>query len=113
MNSPLLLGLALLAKSHPFFAPSSATMQSVPNHRAKKTEDVSDYGRDHDEGNRSHWIERFNEVNLLNHVRPENEIEDRLRPAKQNENRPNEMPPADQCADHQPNLVGVSHRYSL
>ena len=86
-------------------------MQSVPNHRADKTKDVSDHGRDHDKGNRSHWIEWFNEVNLLNHVRPENEIEDRLRPAKQNENRPNEMPPADQCADHQANLVGISHRY--
>jgi hypothetical protein len=53
MNSPWLLGLALLAKSHSFFAPSSATMQLIPDHRAKKTKDVSDHSRDHDKGNRS------------------------------------------------------------
>jgi hypothetical protein len=88
-------------------------MQSVPNHRADKAKDVSDHGRHHDKSNRSHWIKWFNEVNRLDHVRPENEIEDGLRPAKQNENRPNEMPSADQRADHQPNLVGISHRYSL
>jgi hypothetical protein len=70
-------------------------MQSVPNHRADKTEDVSDYGRDHDKGNRSHWIEWFNEIDRLDHVRPENEIQDRLRPADKNKKRPNKMSPAD------------------
>jgi hypothetical protein len=84
MNSPSLLGLALLAKLHAFFAPCSATMQSVPNHRAQKAKDVSDYGRDHDKSNRSHWIEWFNEVDRLDHVRPENEIDDWLRPADSN-----------------------------
>ena len=88
-------------------------MQPVPDHRAEKTKDISDETRDRDERNGRRWIEWLDEVHRLDHVRPENEIEDRLRPAKQNENRPNEMPPADQCADHQANLVGISHCYSL
>jgi hypothetical protein len=57
VNSIRLVGLALLAKSHPFFAGCSATMQSVPDRRAEKAEDVSNHTRDHDEGNRSQWIE--------------------------------------------------------
>jgi hypothetical protein len=47
----------------------------------KKTEAVSDYSSDHDEDNRSHRIKRFDDVNRLGHVRPKNEIDDRLRPA--------------------------------
>jgi len=84
MNSPALSGLASVAKNHPFLAPWSVTMQSVPNNRTEKTKDVSDHGRDHDERNRSHRIEWFNEVNRLDHMCPENEIEDRLRPTYSN-----------------------------
>jgi hypothetical protein len=84
-------------------------MQSVPKHRAEKTEDVSGHSSDHDKGNRSNGIEWFNEVNRLDHVRPENEIEDRLRPAEENKKRPNQMPATDQGANHQPNLIGISH----
>ena len=56
-------------------------MQSVPDHRAQKAEDVSNHTRDHDEGNRSDRIKRFDDVNRLGHVRPKNEIDDRLRSA--------------------------------
>ena len=70
-------------------------MQPVPDDGAYEAEDVSDHGRNHDEHNRRHRIEWFDEVNRLDHVRPENEIEDRLRPADENKNRPNHMPTGD------------------
>jgi hypothetical protein len=60
------------------------SMQSVPDHRAEKTKHVSEHGRENDEGNRSRWIEGFNQVDRLDHVSPENEIDDRLRPADSN-----------------------------
>jgi hypothetical protein len=86
-------------------------MQSVPNKRAQKTEDVSNHGRNPDERDGSQGIERFDHVDRLDHVRPENEIDERLCPAEQNQECPEEMPPADQRADHQPNLVGINHSY--
>jgi hypothetical protein len=84
MSTPALRGLASIAKNHPFFALSLFATESIPDDRAKKTEAVFDYSRDHDKGNRSHWIEWFNEIDRLDHVRPENEIDDRLRPPDSN-----------------------------
>jgi hypothetical protein len=46
---------------------------------------------DRDERNGRRWIEWFDEVHRLDHVRSENEVEDRLRPADENKNRPNHM----------------------
>jgi hypothetical protein len=74
----------LLAKGEAFFALGLLTMQAVPDYRADKTENVSDSGRDYDQRNRCQRIKWFNEVNRLDHVRPENEIKDRLRPADEN-----------------------------
>jgi len=73
-------------------------MQAIPDHRAQKTKDVSDDGSDQDERNRSHWIEWFNEVNRFDHVRPENEIDDRLRPSDCDQERPEQVPASDQHA---------------
>lgn len=87
-------------------------MQFIPDERAKKTKDVADHGSDHDECDRSERIEWLNEVNRLNHVRPENEIDDRLRPPDRNEERPEQVPAADQRGDYQPNPVRISHTYS-
>jgi len=56
-------------------------VQSVPDHRAEKTKEISNRSSDHDQCNCSYWVEWFNEINRLDHVCPENEIEDRLRPA--------------------------------
>jgi hypothetical protein len=64
------------------------SMQSIPDDRAGKTEDVSGHGRDHDERNRRQRIEQLDDVNRLDHVRPENEINDRLCPAGENQQRP-------------------------
>ena len=88
-------------------------MQTIPDDRAEKPKDISDHSSDHDKGNRSNGIEWFNEVNRLDHVRPENEIDDRLRPAEENKKRPNHMPGADQRANHQSNLIGISHSCCL
>src|SRR5215469_16065151 len=88
-------------------------MQSIPDRRTKKTKSIADHRGDHDKGNGSHRIEWFHKVNRLDHVCPENEIDDRLRPAGYNKKGPNEMPPADQCADHQSNFIGVRHGCSL
>ena len=83
-------------------------MQPVPDDGACEAEDVSDHGCNHDEHNRRYRIEWFDEVNRLDHVRPENEVEDRLRPADENKKRP---PPRQSEATttfqmYQPNLVG-------
>ena len=75
-------------------------MQPVPDPRAEKTEDISDETRDRDERNGRRRIKWLEEVNWLDHVRPENEIENRLRPADQNKKRPSDMPAADQHGDH-------------
>jgi hypothetical protein len=55
MNCPALPRLALVAKTQPFFAPLATADQFVPDNRAKKN------------------------------VRPENEVNDWLRPADYNE----------------------------
>jgi hypothetical protein len=71
------------------------SMQLLPNDRAKETEDVSNRGRNQNERNRCQKIERLDHIDRLDHVRPENEIDDRLRPAEKNQERPEEMPSAD------------------
>jgi hypothetical protein len=58
------------------------SMQFVPDDRAKETEDVSNRGRNQDERNRRQKIERLDHIDRLDHVRPENEIDDRLRPTQ-------------------------------
>ena len=79
------------------------------DHRDEKTKDISDDTRDRDERNGRRWIEWLDDLHRLDHVRPENEIENRLLPADEDKERPNHMPAADQRADHQPNLTGTRH----
>jgi len=88
-------------------------MQSIRDDRAEKAKVVADHSSEHDQHSRSQCIELLNEVNRLDRVRPENEIEDRLRPADQNQERSQRMPPTGQCADHQPDLIGISQRCSF
>jgi hypothetical protein len=111
MNPPPLPGSALLAKTNAFFALGLLTMQPIPDDRADKTEDVSNHGSHHHERNCSQQIELFDEVNRLDHVRPENEVGDWLRPGNQNQKRPDQMPSAEQCADHKPDLIGINQSY--
>ena len=94
MELSQLPGSALLAKAEAFFAPGLATLQTVPSHRTEKTEDISDDTRDRDKRNGCRQIEWLDEVHRLDHVRPENEIENRLRPADHYKKRPGYMPAA-------------------
>ena len=75
-------------------------MQPVPNHCAEKTKDISSDARNRDKRNDCCWIEWLDDVYRLDHVRPENEIENRLSPANQNQKRPSDMPAADQRGDY-------------
>jgi hypothetical protein len=75
-------------------------MQPVPDHCAEKTKDITDDARYGDERNGRHWIKWLDEVHRLDHVRPENEIENRLCPTNQNQKRSSYMPTADQHGDH-------------
>ena len=65
-------------------------MQPVPDYRAHKTKNVSDHGCENDQSKSSYRIEWFNDINRLDHVRPEDEIDDGLRPTQQHETRPND-----------------------
>lgn len=57
------------------------SVQLVPDDRADKTKDVSDHSGNHDQSAGCKRIKWSHHVNRLNHVRPENKIDDRLRPA--------------------------------
>ena len=56
-------------------------MQPVPDERADESKAISNNSCDHDESDSCKWIEWFNHIDRLDHVRPENEIHQRLRPA--------------------------------
>lgn len=59
-------------------------MQFVPEKCAYETEGVSHDESDYYERGRRFRIEGFDYINGIDHVGPENEIHQRLRPTKQN-----------------------------
>ena len=65
-------------------------MEPVPDRCTGKTKDVSDGAHDRDQDDGCGRIERLDEVDRLDRVRPENEIENWLRPANQNKKRPSD-----------------------
>ena len=58
-------------------------MKLVPNDSTDKSENITPEESDDYEGSRSHRIEWTDDVNRLDHVRPENEIDQRLSPTDQ------------------------------
>jgi hypothetical protein len=68
---------------------SNLSADSIPDNRARETKDVLNQGCDGDEHNGRSEIERSNHVDWLDHVRPENEVDDRLCPTDQHQERPN------------------------
>jgi len=66
-------------------------MKLVPNASADKSQNVTPEESDDHEDSRSHRIERTDDVNGLDHVRPENEVDQRLCPVRGYENHPDEM----------------------
>jgi hypothetical protein len=83
-------------------------MQFVPDHRSNKTKDVSDNYRDSDEDNRRQRIEWFDDVNRLDHMRPEDEVDDALRPTEQDEKSPAHVPAAINTPTTRPILLGLA-----
>jgi hypothetical protein len=49
------------------------------------------------------------QLRRLDHVRPEDEVDNRLRPGKQNENRPNQMPASDDDGKNEADFVRISN----
>ena len=91
-------------------------MEFVPEKCAHDTEGVSyDEGDDDERGGRFR-VEGFDHINGIDHVGPENEIHQRLRPTKQNQRRPENVPATDQRTNYQTNLIRTRHgiiRYLL
>jgi hypothetical protein len=85
----------------------SLPIQPVPDHGAYEAEDVSNRGRNHDEHNRRRRIEWSDEVHRLDHVRPENEIEDRLRRPMRTRSDQITCQPAINGAITSPTLLGL------
>src|ERR1044071_1840855 len=85
-------------RSLPFHRPSwqsqqqTLSMEFVPNDAAYQSQDVTPDERDDYEGSGGYGIERSDDIDGLDHVRPENEIDQRLRPAGGYETCPDEMP---------------------
>src|SRR4030095_3165620 len=87
---------ALLAKNRAFLAQDNAaclrllgSMELIPNNRADETKEISNDRRQNNKSKSSDGVERFDDIDRLDHVRPEDEIDDRLRPTQQHENCPN------------------------
>ena len=82
---------------------------STGSHRRIK--DVSRHGGDGGEGDRSFGNKRFDDVNRLNHVRPENEIDQRLRPTRGNESDPDDMTNRQlMLRKRKTDFFGISHK---
>jgi hypothetical protein len=87
------------------------SIELIPNNRADETEDVAGRGCHNDESNTGSGIKWLNHINRLDHVRPEDEIDDGLRPTQQHETRPNQMPPSDDGGKDQANFVRISRPF--
>ena len=84
-------------------------MQFVPDDGPYQSKDIASHKSDEDERNRCLWIERLDHVDGLDHVRPEHEIDKRLRPTDRHQQRPKEVPPANEEAKNQSNCTDFLH----
>src|SRR5579871_767183 len=75
--------------------------QLVPQHREAPAYRIPDAGGDSNQEQGDAWIESFDYVNGSYEVNPENEIDQWLRPAHRDQNRPHQMPAAEQDCDNQ------------
>jgi hypothetical protein len=85
------------------------SMELIPNNRADETKEVSSDRRQNNKSNGSDGIEWFNDIDRLDHVRPENEVDNRLGKTDQDENCPKQMPASDDGGKDQANFVRISH----
>ena len=87
-------------------------VNSVPHRRQDIADGVADDGGENDDRRRSARIERPRDDRHLEHVRPKREINERLRPPQDNEQRPHDMPPTDNNRTHEPGFFRIcTHTY--
>ena len=70
-------------------------MKSVPKTSAEIPKNVAREQGNNEKRDCGHGIEWPDDINRPNHMRPENEIEQRLGPAQDDKNYPEEMPSTD------------------
>lgn len=58
-------------------------------------------------------IERSDDVDGLYHMRPKDEVQERLRPAGRDQPCPNQMPSTDEYPDHETDFVWIDHMLVL
>jgi hypothetical protein len=75
------------------------SMEPIPNEREDVAHCAADEERDDNQRGRSHKIKRPNRQSQMDHVRPQNEIIERLPPIQSYQKRPNHMPCAEKYSD--------------
>ena len=90
-------------------------MQPVPQRCQDEASDITDCSGDGDQHQRDPNTKRADHVYRLDHVDPENEIDDRLRLAERDNYRPNAVPGAEHRSKDETCFVGVKclHKSSL
>ena len=84
-------------------------MDPVPNNRAGVANDIAGYRCQDEERDRGNGIERFDHIDWLNHVRPENKIDQGLRPAGGDQSNPQDVPSANECRGGETGFVWINH----
>ena len=84
-------------------------MQLVPKHAEKKPDDETSHGRKDDENGGSKQAKWPDHKNRLNKVHPEYEVDQGLRPAKNNQESPAKMGSAEQRPKSHTGFEGIGH----
>lgn len=93
----------------------SLAMQPIPDFREGITEDVSDRRSDENDCNRCSEVKRLHDEWNADHMRPQREIDERLRPSEPYKNSPDDMHATDELPDGEPSLfwIKVIHTDSI
>jgi hypothetical protein len=84
-------------------------MKFVPQTSTNISKNVArDAGKD-EESAGGYGIKRSDDIDWPDHVRPENEIEQRLRPTRSNKRHPDDMPSPDERCDEETDFVWINH----
>ena len=82
-------------------------MHPIPNASEDVADDTADKRRDDDDRHRCREIKGLYHDRQADHVRPEAEIDEHLRPTERDEDRPDDMHGADEPPDSERSLSGV------
>jgi hypothetical protein len=84
-------------------------MKSVPQTSTDISKNVAREEGNDEEGAGGYGIKRSDHIDWPDHVRPENEIKQRLRPTHSHKSHPNDMPSPDECCDEETDLGWINH----